>query len=68
MSAHFVSLQNCHIALYFGIKHVERSKNARYKFNSNVYFFRRKNSHRVQLKLCISEAGSSLLKSSCTIQ
>lgn len=67
MSVHFVSLQNCHIALYFGIKHVERSKNARYKLELKCLLLEKKELSRSSPKLCISEAGCSLLKSGCTV-
>lgn len=39
MNAHFVSLQNCHIALCFGTLHVERSKNAQYKLELKCLLF-----------------------------
>lgn len=67
MNAHSVSLQNCHLALYFDIKHVDRPKNAQYKLELKCLLLQKKELHGVQQKSCVSEAGSSLLRSSCSI-
>lgn len=62
MNAHFVSLQNCHIALCFGILHTERSKNAQYKLELKYLLFYKKALNWSSTEICLCEAGSSLLK------